>query len=135
MGSSEKYCKCGHKKSLHKNKNSAISLGSFCQICPCSSYLNREIPNKTSYAFLFSSVIMASLMVILSIVFISVSGGFASENESQFVAFTVSQLFSMINLIFLAMIIFVVLYLIIDPVLDLLLAKKRPSFPISDHPE
>lgn len=134
MGSSkEKICKCGHNKDLHPGKKSIISLSTQCSKCPCSSYMNRDLPKKSDYIYVYLSVGLGIFFIVLSAFIISDVDPAKTETQNEIISFTLGEIYHFITLIFLIISIYLFFNLILSPILDLLSAKKRNTFPSGDQ--
>ena len=64
----EKYCKCGHNKNIHKKKpESSLSSANWCRKCPCTEYMNRELPNLISKICFILGIITLGTFSVLTI--------------------------------------------------------------------
>jgi hypothetical protein len=134
MGVSKvKYCKCGHEKTLHKNPKSKYTLATYCRQCPCSSYLNRKLPDKASYAFTIFSIIIGMCFLITIWVLTIQSDPALEGRENDTITFTLGQLHEILVLGFLIITLYMFIILIIGPIFEISNMKKRKEFPISDN--
>lgn len=131
MGVSKvKYCKCGHEKNQHKKKNSKLPVTSYCRECPCSLYLNRKLPDKLSYVSTILTVGLFAFFMIISYVMITGSDPALTGIEDQIISITIGEIHKILFLIVVAINIAFLFWFVLDPIFEIINAKKRPEFPI-----
>ena len=125
------YCKCGHEKEMHKGK-SKLSIATYCRQCPCSSYMNRKRPFKSDYVFTGFSIVVAAAILIASFVFLTEADPAMQGKQNMTMTFTLGQLHEIMILVFVMINVFMLSWLVADPILDILHARKRKEFPLDD---
>lgn len=129
MGS-PKICKCGHNHKAHKN--SMLSFSSACNDCPCSSFLNRDQPNKLSILYLAMSLTLAIFLITVTLVLVIETDPELNEAEQKVIKFTYIEIYQTFKLFALIMVVFAVSYMIVGPITNFFYIKKRRKYPISD---
>lgn len=134
MGTSKpKFCKCGHNKKYHKHGN--FSVSSHCDVCQCSSYLNRDRPNKTDYAMMLIGFVFAFAIAIISIVAVIGINPELAGTENETVVLRAGELYIALVLIIIFFVSLIMLWCVLDPVLAIMSAKKRRKFEMDDKHE
>lgn len=131
MGSKVKICKCGHNSTQHKGK-SKLSFTTWCRECPCSSYLNRKRPDKSDYILMLFSLGLAVFFVSISMLMLNASDPTITGTENDLITFTVGGIYNIIKIIIIGVNVLVVTWLVIDPITDIIAAKRRRTFPAVD---
>lgn len=132
MGSKQKICKCGHDKSFHKGE-SKLSFSNHCRECPCSSYLNRNRPDKTDYFTTFFLVGIAVGFMILMPMMLNESDPALKGVENELANLTNGELHEIMSVLLLAFGVLMLFWFVVDPLLTLIFQKKRQTFPIKDE--
>lgn len=133
MGESKpKFCKCGHNKEMHKDKKSKFSFATDCSVCPCSSYMNRKMPDKSSYFFMIVAISMGVLIIGISAVVLIEANPEITGMQDKPINMTIGQMYGIMKILFLAVAIFFLMWFIIDPILAVLHERKRRIFPIDE---
>jgi len=128
-----KYCKCGHDSKLHKkNPNSKWSEHTYCRKCPCTEYLNRDRPNKTSYIFMIAAISLGILLVTISTIVLIEANPEITQTGDTEITFTLNEIYGFLQLLFLISFIFFFFWFIVDPIIEVLSEKKRRKFPIDE---
>lgn len=125
-GSKTKFCKCGHEKTLH-NK-SIFSFNTCCELCACSSFMNKNRPTKTDYVFLYACVSLGIILVSASVLFLVYTDPSLNGTENETIVFSLGQIHSLMSLVFVFFIVFFISWLVIDPFIDIMRMKKRRDF-------
>lgn len=133
MGAKEKFCKCGHKKDSHKDKNKKITVSNHCRKCPCSEYKNRKRPDNADYAFVIFMIGFTIFFAVASYILIAESDPSIHGTEEKLVTFTLGEIHSILALIFLLIGIYFLFCFVIDPILELFQLKKRPAYPVDEN--
>lgn len=133
MGSKPLICKCGHEKSLHKNKKSKLSFAGHCKNCPCSVYLNRKRPDKIDKLSVILCAGLGIAFVVLTYAMLINSNPKMTGLENELITFTYLELYNMMALVFFGIDIFIIFWLVLDPIVELYRNKKRPDFPIDNN--
>ena len=129
-----KYCKCGHEKEMHQGK-SKLAFATYCRECPCSSYLNRKLPDKASYAFTIFSVLFGVFFLIALCILTIQSDPALEGKQNQTITVTLGEVHDILGLVFFFIGIYIFIISIIDPIAEISHAKKRKEFPLNDKHE
>ena len=93
--------------------------------------MNRKKPFKSDYVFTVITVGMAALIMIMSFVILTETDPALTGNEN-IIVLTSGELHEIIILVFVMINMFMIVWFVIDPIIDILHTKKRPEFPLDD---
>ena len=95
--------------------------------------MNRKRPFKYDYGFMITTVILAAFFLVATSIMITNADPRLDGTQNDTVTFTVGELYDLLVLVVIIVNVWIIVSLVVDPVLDILHARKRREFPIDEN--